>query len=99
MNDQLLMDNYLLILKSTMEVYVHGTLESSNEEIRELLKEGLWKDLILLFSCYLMKDNMHYSLSIVKGELLSCNCYDNARALKVQIHLLSPNFCKFPHKS
>ncbi len=41
MNDQLLMDNYLLILKSTMEVYVHGTLESSNEDIRKLLKEGL----------------------------------------------------------
>ena len=41
MNDQLLMDNYLLILKSTMEVYVHGTLESSNEDIRQLLKEGL----------------------------------------------------------
>lgn len=41
MSDQLLMDNYLLILKSTMEVYVHGTLESSNEDIRELLKEGL----------------------------------------------------------
>jgi len=41
MSDQLLMDNYLLVLKSTMEVYVHGTLESSNEEIRQLLKEGL----------------------------------------------------------
>ena len=41
MNDQLIMDNYLLILKSTMEVYVHGTLESSNEDIRELLKYGL----------------------------------------------------------
>ena len=41
MNDQLLMDNYLLILKSTMEVYVHGTLESSNEDIRQLLKDGL----------------------------------------------------------
>ncbi len=41
MNDQLYMDNYLLILKSTMEVYVHGTLESSNKEIRELLKHGL----------------------------------------------------------
>lgn len=41
MNDQLLMNNYLLILKSTMEVYVHGTLESSNEDIRKLLKEGL----------------------------------------------------------
>ena len=41
MNDQLLMDNYLLILKSTMEVYVHGTLESSDEDIRQLLKDGL----------------------------------------------------------
>lgn len=41
MHDQLLMDNYLLVLKSTMEVYVHGTLESSNEDIRQLLKEGL----------------------------------------------------------
>ena len=41
MLDQLLMDNYLLVLKSTIEVYVHGTLESSNEDIRELLKECL----------------------------------------------------------
>ena len=41
MSDQLLMDNYLLVLKSTVEVYVHGTLESSNEDIRELLKAGL----------------------------------------------------------
>lgn len=41
MNDKLLMDNYLMILKSTVEVYVHGTLESSNENIRELLKLGL----------------------------------------------------------
>ena len=43
MNDQLLMDNYLLILKSTVEVYVHGTLESSNQDIRNILKEGLDK--------------------------------------------------------
>ena len=41
MDDRLLMENYLLILKSTVEVYVHGTLESSNEDIRNLLKEGL----------------------------------------------------------
>ena len=41
MNDQILMDNYLLVLKSTMEVYVHGTLESSNQDIRDLLKSGL----------------------------------------------------------
>ena len=41
MNDQILMDNYLLILKSTVEVYIHGTLESSNDDTRERLKQGL----------------------------------------------------------
>ena len=41
MSDQLLLDNYLLILKSTVEVFVHGTLESSNSDIRKLLKCGL----------------------------------------------------------
>lgn len=38
MTDQQLMDNYLLLLKSSVEVYVHGTLESSNKDIRDLLK-------------------------------------------------------------
>lgn len=41
MNDQLIMDNYLLILKSTVEVYVHGTLESSNSDVRTILKDNL----------------------------------------------------------
>ena len=41
MNDQLIMDNYLLILKSTVEVYVHGTLESSNNDVRMNLKDNL----------------------------------------------------------
>ena len=39
--DKLLMENYLLVLKSTVEVFVHGTLESSNEDIRSTLKNGL----------------------------------------------------------
>ena len=39
--DKLLMENYLLVLKSTVEVFVHGTLESSNEDIRATLKNGL----------------------------------------------------------
>lgn len=41
MNDKLIMENYLLILKSTVEVFVHGTLESSNPDVRKLLKKGL----------------------------------------------------------
>ncbi len=41
MNDQLRMENYLLLLKSTVEVYVHGTLESSNEKVRKILHDSL----------------------------------------------------------
>ena len=41
MSDKLIMDNYLLILKSTMEVYVHGTLESSNLDVKNILKNSL----------------------------------------------------------
>ncbi len=41
MLDQLIMDNYLLVLKSTVEVYVHGTLEASNTLIKSTLKNCL----------------------------------------------------------
>ena len=41
MNDELILNNYLLVLKSTVEVYVHGTLESSNQDVRELLRSCL----------------------------------------------------------
>ena len=41
MNNELIMNNYLLLLKSTTEVYVHGTLESSNEKVRKVLKNSL----------------------------------------------------------
>ena len=41
MNDNLIMENYLLVLKSDVEVIVHGTLESSNPDVRNTLKKGL----------------------------------------------------------
>lgn len=41
MNDEMLMNDYLMVLKSTMEVYVHGTLESSNDSVRSTLKSCL----------------------------------------------------------
>ena len=41
MDDRLMMENYLLVLKSTVEVFVHGTLESSNENSKKSLKQGL----------------------------------------------------------
>ncbi len=41
MSDKLLLDNMLLVLKSTVEVYVHGSLESSNKPIHNVLKHNL----------------------------------------------------------
>ena len=41
MNDNILMENMLLLLKSTTEVFVHGTLESSNKHIHIALRHGL----------------------------------------------------------
>ena len=41
MTDTLILENYLLVLKSTVEVYVHGTLESSNNDVKKLLKTCL----------------------------------------------------------
>lgn len=41
MNDRLLIENLLLILKSNTEVFVHGTLESSNEDVRKVMNSCL----------------------------------------------------------
>ena len=69
MNNQLLMDNYLLILKSTVEVYVHGTLESSNENIRELLKLGLDETMAHQARTYnLMTDYGGYKVEAVENK-------------------------------
>lgn len=67
MNDQLLLDNYLMILKSTVEVYVHGTLESSNEDARKILKEGLDETMNHQANTYdLMTEYGWYTISNVK---------------------------------
>lgn len=51
-NDKLIMEQMLLILKSTTEVYVHGTLESFNEPVHEALKKGLDETLKLQDEVY-----------------------------------------------
>lgn len=72
MNDQILMDNYLLLLKSTVEVYVHGTLESSNEEVRKLLKNSLDKIMESQANTYLeMADRAFYEIENIKEKDIS----------------------------
>lgn len=71
MNDKYLMENYLLVLKSTVEVYVHGTLESSNKDVREALKMGLDDTMMHQANCY---DEMTkygwYKINNVKPALI-----------------------------
>ncbi len=68
MNDKLLFENYLLILKSTTEVYVHGTLESSNKDVMSLLKESLNTILTNQADTYdLMKNNGWYQTSNINS--------------------------------
>lgn len=71
MDNKLIFENYLLVLKSTVEVYVHGTLESSNEQVRMILKENLNETMTnqaLTFN--LMKDNNWYQIeNINKNEI------------------------------
>ena len=41
MEDKQIMENALLLLKGTAEVYVHGTEEASNKDIHTVLKDSL----------------------------------------------------------
>lgn len=69
MDNKILFENYLLVLKSTVEVYVHGTLESSNNDIRNTLKENL--NLTLTFQANtfdLMKKNGWYQTNNIPKE-------------------------------
>jgi spore coat protein CotF len=67
MNDKEIMSNYLSILKSNVEVYVHGTIESSNKDIKDLLKTGLDLTLDLQSSSYnIMVDKNMYNVENTK---------------------------------
>jgi len=71
MNDQLLLDNYLLILKSTVEVYVHGTLESSNEKVREILKKSLSETMTSQANTYdIMSKYGWYQINNVNSNII-----------------------------
>ncbi len=71
MNDKLIMENYLLVLKSTVEVYVHGTLESSNSDIRNVLKENLNEILTAQANTYeLMTKYGWYSVNNVDSAII-----------------------------
>ena len=72
MNEQLLFENYLLVLKSSVEVYVHGTLESSNISNRTILKSGLDKTMISQADTYdMMTKYGWYTIQNIKSSEIS----------------------------
>lgn len=69
MDSKLIMENYLLILKSTMEVYVHGTLESSNPDVRDTLRSVLEETLTHQANTYdLMTKYGWYTINNVESS-------------------------------
>ena len=72
MDNQLIFENYLLVLKSTVEVYVHGTLESSNTSVRDILKKSLNNIMSMQANTYdLMKENGWYQINNVDQNTIN----------------------------
>ena len=69
MNDKLIMENILLLLKGTCEVYVHGTEEASNKKVHEVLKETLKEILKMQYEVYTkMTECGWYQITNVKSS-------------------------------
>ena len=72
MNDKLIMESILLLLKSTVEVYVHGTLESSNKIIHSALKNGLDEIMKMQFDVFLkMQEACWYKITNVDTKTIN----------------------------
>ena len=72
MNDKLIMESILLLLKSTVEVYVHGTLESSNKIIHSALKNGLDEIMKMQFNVFLkMQEAGWYKITNVDTKTIN----------------------------
>lgn len=70
-NNQIFLDSYLLLLKSTVEVYVHGTLESSNKKVRNLLKSSLDNIMSMQYNTYnKMTDLGYYEIQNVDRSII-----------------------------
>lgn len=71
MNDKDYLEDYLLILKSTIEVYIHGTLESSNSDVREELLNALEETIKHQSSTYEeLTDKGFYEINNVSSTLI-----------------------------
>ena len=72
MSNELVFNNYLMLLKGTVEVYIHGTLESSNEDVKETLKTSLDDILNSQKDTFnIMVENNWYEVNNVKTNVIN----------------------------
>jgi len=71
-SDKDLLNIYLLLLKSNTEVYVHGTLESSNKNVRKIVNDLLDKTMNSQYSCFnLMVENNFYAVENINCKKIN----------------------------
>ncbi len=71
MNDKTILESILLLLKSTIEVYVHGTLESSNKTIQNTLKNCLDETIKMQFETFnKMNDYGYYKITNLDNKTI-----------------------------
>ena len=57
MNDQALMEDLLLVLKGACDLYLHGTIESSTQDVHSAFDEALRETLHMQNSVYTQMSN------------------------------------------
>ena len=71
MSDKLILESILLLLKSTTEVYVHASLESSNKTVHNTFKSCLDEILKLQFETFnKMNDYGYYKITNIDNKTI-----------------------------
>lgn len=60
MNNKVILENILTLTKSLNTLYLNGTIEASNKEVRKLMEKGLQESLSMQEEIYQMMVNDGY---------------------------------------
>lgn len=80
MNDQTIMENLLLTTKGACDLYLHGTVESSSQNVHQVFGEAL-------------QDNLNMQSDIYK-QMEANGWYQTAQAQQQQIAQVHQKFAK-----
>lgn len=68
MNNKVILENILTLTKSLNTLYLNGTIEASNKEVRKMMEKGLQDSLNMQEEIYqMMVDDGYYQVCNVKS--------------------------------